>query len=604
MPQVRGEDGMRTLQDLFFHVVGSLPPRKVLLRIRAGRGFREITVKEFERAVRELAQRLLAWGIRPGDRVALFSENRPEWHIVDFACQLVGAVDVPLYATLPAPHVRYIVQDSGARLLIVSGKERARVALEAASGLDVKVVGIDPDLAPGLQCLEDLPLPSKRKQQELPVVGEEDLATLIYTSGTTGEPKGVMLTHRNLISQVLAVRPLFPITDKDVSMSFLPLSHSYERTVDYVFLQYGVQINYVESIEKVPMQLTEIRPTIMVSVPRLYERSYIKILSKIQQEGGAKRRLFAWALAVGRKVKEAEWRGEKASAFARGQYAVAKARIFSKVLERLGGRLRFTVSGGAPLSREVGEFFDIVGLPILQGYGLTESSPVISVNLLEANRIGSAGRPLPGVEVRIAEDGEILARGPNIMKGYWNKPEATAEAIDKDGFLHTGDVGYLDADGFLFITDRKKDIIVTSGGKNVAPQPIEGKLGATAYIAQAVVIGDRYPYLTALIVPNFENLETYFADKGIKGLSKEEMAQHPDTEKLVAEAVKKVNAELASHERIRRFALLSREFSLEEGELTPTMKVRRRVVAERYHDLIEGMYLKTQKAFDLAAGED
>jgi len=604
MPQVRGEDGMRTLQDLFFHVVGSFPPRKVLLRIRAGRGFREITVKEFERAVRELAQRLLAWGIRPGDRVALFSENRPEWHIVDFACQLVGAVDVPLYATLPAPHVRYIVQDSGARLLIVSGKERARVALEAASGLDVKVVGIDPDLAPGLQCLEDLPLPSKRKQQELPVVGEEDLATLIYTSGTTGEPKGVMLTHRNLISQVLAVRPLFPITDKDVSMSFLPLSHSYERTVDYVFLQYGVQINYVESIEKVPMQLTEIRPTIMVSVPRLYERSYIKILSKIQQEGGAKRRLFAWALAVGRKVKEAEWRGEKASAFARGQYAVAKARIFSKVLERLGGRLRFTVSGGAPLSREVGEFFDIVGLPILQGYGLTESSPVISVNLLEANRIGSAGRPLPGVEVRIAEDGEILARGPNIMKGYWNKPEATAEAIDKDGFLHTGDVGYIDADGFLFITDRKKDIIVTSGGKNVAPQPIEGKLGATAYIAQAVVIGDRYPYLTALIVPNFENLETYFADKGIKGLSKEEMAQHPDTEKLVAEAVKKVNAELASHERIRRFALLSREFSLEEGELTPTMKVRRRVVAERYHDLIEGMYLKTQKAFDLAAGED
>jgi long-chain acyl-CoA synthetase len=224
--------------------------------------------------------------------------------------------------------------------------------------------------------------------------------------------------------------------------------------------------------------------------------------------------------------------------------------------------------------------------------------------LLEANRIGSAGRPLPGVEVRIAEDGEILARGPNIMKGYWSKPEATAEAIDKDGFLHTGDVGYIDADGFLFITDRKKDIIVTSGGKNVAPQPIEGKLGATAYIAQAVVIGDRYPYLTALIVPNFENLETYFADKGIKGLSKEEMAQHPDTEKLVAEAVKKVNAELASHERIRRFALLSREFSLEEGELTPTMKVRRRVVAERYHDLIEGMYLKTQKAFDLAAGED
>lgn len=595
---------MKTLQDLFFYIVGNFPPRKVLLRIKEGRGWRELTVKEFEKTVRELAQRFLAWGLRPGDRVALFSENRPEWHIVDFACQLIGVVDVPLYATLPAPHVRYIVQDSGSRLLIVSGKERARVAVEAASGLDIKVVGIDPNLAPGLPSLADLPLPPKRKQKEFPAIGEEDLATLIYTSGTTGEPKGVMLTHRNLISQVLAVRPLFPITDKDISMSFLPLSHSYERTVDYVFLQYGVQINYVESIEKVPMQLTEIRPTIMVSVPRLYERSYIKILSRIQQEGGAKRRLFHWALSVGRKVKEAEWRGEKASAFLRGQYAVAKARIFSKVLERLGGRLRFTVSGGAPLSREVGEFFDIVGLPILQGYGLTESSPVISVNRLEANRIGSAGQPLPGVEVRIADDGEILARGPNIMKGYWNKPEATAEAIDRDGFLHTGDVGYIDADGYLFITDRKKDIIVTSGGKNVAPQPIEGKLGATAYIAQAVVIGDRYPYLTALIVPNFENLEAYFAEKGIKGLSREEMATHPDTERLVAEAVKKVNLELASHERIRRFSLLPREFSLEAGELTPTMKVRRRVVSERYRDTIEAMYLKTQKAFDLGAGED
>ncbi len=595
---------MKTLQDLFFHVVGNFPPRKVLLRIRDGRHWRELTVRDFEKAVRELAQRLLAFGIRPGDRVALFSENRPEWHVVDFACQLVGVVDVPLYATLPAPHVRYILQDAGAKLLMVSGKDRARVALEAAAGLDCKVVGVDPDLAPGLPHLGDLPLPAKRKQQELPMVGEEDLATLIYTSGTTGEPKGVMLTHRNLISQVLAVRPLFPITDKDISMSFLPLSHSYERTVDYVFLQYGVQINYVESIEKVPVQLTEIRPTIMVSVPRLYERSYIKIISKIQHEGGAKRRLFQWALGVGRKVREAEWRGEKASAFARGQYAVAKARIFSKVLDRLGGRLRFTISGGAPLSREVAEFFDIIGLPILQGYGLTESSPVISVNLLEANRIGSAGRPLPGVEVRIADDGEILARGPNIMKGYWGKPQATAEAIDKDGFLHTGDVGYLDGDGFLFITDRKKDIIVTSGGKNVAPQPIEGKLAATAYIAQAVVIGDRYPYLTALIVPNFENLEAYYAEKGLKSLSREEVAQHPDTEKLVAEAVKKVNEELAFHERIRRFTLLAREFSLEEGELTPTMKVRRRVVAERYHDLIESMYLKTQRGFDLGAGED
>ncbi|MFH1177795.1 MAG: AMP-binding protein, partial [Acidobacteriota bacterium] len=328
-----------------------------------------------------------------------------------------------------------------------------------------------------------------------------------------------------------------------------------------------------------------------------------KIISKIQQEGGAKRRLFEWGLRVGRQVREAAWRGERASAFARGQYAVAKARIFSKVMDRLGGRLRFTISGGAPLAREVAEFFDIVGLPILQGYGLTETSPVIAANRLEANRLGSVGQLIPGIEVRIAPDGEILTRGPNIMKGYWRKPDATAETIDRDGWLHTGDVGYLDNDGFLFITDRKKDIIVTSGGKNVAPQPIEGRLGATPFIAQAVLVGDKYPYLTALLVPNFENLETHFAGKGIKGLAREEMAQHEEAAALFAQAVQGINRELAVHERIRRFTVLKREFSLEEGELTPTMKVRRRVIGERYRDQIEGMYLKTQRPGEYDLGE-
>lgn len=588
---------MKTLRDLFEHVVSHHPPRKVLLRIRHGKGWREYTVKEFEKATRELAGKLHRSGVRKGDRVALFCENRPEWHIVDFACHLLGAVSVPIYATLPAPQVRYIVMDSGAQILFVSGRQRATVAREAVEGLDgVRVVGIDPDLAPGMDCIAELPGLGKHEPVPAVPVSEEDLASLIYTSGTTGDPKGVMLTHRNFINQVTTMAPLYPISEKDISMSFLPLSHVYERTVDYVFFHAGTQINYVESIERVPTQLTEIRPTVMVSVPRLYERSYIKIIAKIQQEGGAKKRLFEWALRVGRKVKEAEWRGERPGAFVRGQYAVAKARIFSKILERLGGRLVFTISGGAPLAREVAEFFDIVGLPILQGYGLTETSPVIAANRLDANRLGSVGQVMPGYEVRIAPDGEILARGANIMKGYWNKPELTAEVIDKDGFLHTGDVGYLDADGYLFITDRKKDLIVTCGGKNIAPQPIEGKLGATPYIAQAVVIGDKYPYLVALIVPNFENLEVFFAERGVKNLSREEMANHPETEKLIAEAVQRINQELAMHERVRRFTVLTREFSIEEGELTPTMKVRRRVVGERYRDRIEQMYLKTQRA--------
>ena len=594
---------METLRDLFEFVVRTYPARKELLRIRARKGWRSLTVKEFERATRETAARLAHAGVTPGDRVALFVENRPEWHVLDFACHLIAAVPVPLYSTLPANQVRYIVKDSQSRLLFVSGADRARTALEACSDLPgVRVVGVDPNLAPGLECLQDLELPPPRRRPEPPPLSGDDLASLIYTSGTTGEPKGVMLTHRNFVSQVNTVRDLYPITERDICMSFLPLSHVFERTVDYVFFDRGSQINYVESIERVPSQLGEIRPTIMVSVPRLYERSYIKIISTVQKEGGAKRRLFEWALRVGREVREAEWRGERASAFARGQFAVARSRVFSKVLARLGGRLRFSISGGAPLARQVAEFFDIVGLPILQGYGLTETSPVIAANRLEANRLGSVGQVFPGVEVRIAPDGEILSRGPHIMRGYWGQPAATAETIDPEGWLHTGDVGYLDADGFLYITDRKKDIIVTSGGKNVAPQPIEGRLGATPHIATAVLIGDKFPYLTALVVPNFENVEAHFAAKGVTALSKAEMAGHPETEALIAAAVKHVNSDLATHERIRRFTILPRELSLEEGELTPTMKVRRRIVNERYADRIEQMYLKTQRAgeYDLS----
>jgi long-chain acyl-CoA synthetase len=595
---------METLRDLFQHVVDTYPARKELLRIRSGRGWRTLTVKEFERATRATAARLAHVGVRAGDRVALFCENRPEWHIIDFACHLLAAVPVPLYATLPASQVRFIVSDAQVKLLLVSGRERARTALEAVRDLDgVEVVGIDPGLAEGLRCLDDLTLPPHRRWPPPPPLDPGDLASLIYTSGTTGEPKGVMLSHRNFMSQVNSVRPLFPITERDICMSFLPLSHVYERTVDYVFFDRGAQINYVESIERVPTQLPEIRPTIMVSVPRLFERTYIKIISKVRQEGGTKRRLFEWALRVGRKVREAAWRGEQAGAFARAQFAVARSRVFSKVLERLGGRLRFTISGGAPLAREVAEFFDIVGMQILQGYGLTESAPVIAANRLDANRLGSVGLVIDGVEVRIAPDGEILARGDNIMMGYWNKPEATAEVIDADGWLHTGDVGYLDADGYLFITDRKKDIIVTSGGKNVAPQPIEGKLGATAYIGQAVLIGDKFPYLTALVVPNFENLEAAFAEQGVTGLDRAAQASHPRTQELIGAAVKAINQELATHERIRRFCVLPREFSLEEGEMTPTMKVRRRVIGERYAGVIEQMYLKTQRAGEYDLGE-
>jgi long-chain acyl-CoA synthetase len=597
---------METLRDLFEHVVSSQKGRKQLLRAKRKGRWVSLSTEEFADRVQNLAGGLIARGVRPGDPVALYSENRPEWHILDFACHHAGAVLVPMYPNLIADQIAYIVKDSGARWLFVSTPAMLETAREAMVQVEhgVELVLFDGDGATGdalaASVLEDegRAWRRERRKEEDPFhhPGKDDLASLIYTSGTTGDPKGVMLTHYNFVFDQGSALSGFDIGPKDVVMSFLPLSHVFERTVDYALFSRGAQICYVESIERVPTRLLEVRPTMMVSVPRLFERSYIKIISKLRQEEGFKRRLIDWALATARRYKELEWAGRRPPAVLRAQYALARKRVFSKILERLGGRLRFAVSGGAPLSREVAEFFDMIGLTICQGYGLTESSPVISVNTLAENRLGSVGKPIPGVEVRIAEDGEILTRGSHVMKGYFNQPEATAEAIDEDGWLHTGDVGYLDADGFLFITDRKKDIIVTSGGKNIAPQPIEGRLQATPYIAQAVLVGDNLPYLTALIVPNFENLTAYFAERGEAGLSPEEMAAREETRQLIDEAIRALNAELAQHEKIRRFTILSREFSMAEGEITPTLKVRRRVVSERYKDLIDGMYLKTQRA--------
>jgi long-chain acyl-CoA synthetase len=527
---LRERGSMETLRDLFAHVVRTMPPDKILLRIKAGSGWRTYTTAQFAQATYETAGRLRQAGVGRGDRVALFCENRPEWHIVDFACHHLGAVTVSIYTTLPAMQVRQIVADCGAKVLLVAGKERARTAREAMAPMpEVRIIGIDPGLAEGLPSLQDFPLPTDGPLTELPPLSGQDLASIVYTSGTTGIPKGAMLSHRNFISQINTVRPLYPISEQDEVISFLPLAHVYERILDYVFLSCGCQITYVEPPERVVALITEIRPTIMGSFPALYERAYNQILSKVQREHGVTRWLFLWALSVGRRVREAAWAGKPAPILARLQYAMARKVVFSKVLARLGGRLRFSTSGGAPLAREAAEFFDIVGLPILNGYGLTESSPLISVNLLEHNKLGSVGVPAPGVEVRIAPDGEILARGPNIMLGYWNNPQATAEVIDQDGWLHTGDIGHLDADGFLFLTDRKKDLIATTGGKKVAPQPIEGRLTANPLVAQAVLIGDRYPYLTALIVPNFETLELSLTAQGVTGLSHEAMANHPLT---------------------------------------------------------------------------
>jgi len=553
-----------------------------------------LTTAQFASQTRQTAARLAGAGVNAGDRVALFSENRPQWHIIDFACHLLGAVPVPLYPTLPAKQVQYIVADSGAKVLVVSGKERARTAVQAAAATPgVRVIGIDPDLADGVPGLDSLALPPQAPAA--PPLTDTDLASLIYTSGTMGEPKGVMLSHRNFTSQINALRPLYPIFSTDEVISFLPLSHIYARILDYLFLYCGCQITYVSPPEKVVEYIAEVRPTIMGSFPGLYEKAYVRILSRLQQEGGLKARLFAWAMRVGRKARTAVWMDRRPGILTRLEDALAKKLVFSKVLERFGGRLKFTVSGGAPLTREIAEFFDIIGLPILNGYGLTESSPVIAVNRLETNRLGSVGPAAPGVEIHIAEDGEIFARGPNIMLGYWHKPDATKEAVDVDGWLHTGDIGHLDKDGFLFITDRKKNLIATTGGKKVAPEPIEARLRASPYIAQAVCVGERRPYITALIVPNFENLEAYFKERGLRGMNREQMSQHQLTRALVEAAVKEANADLATFERIRRVEVLAKDFSLEAGEITPKLNVRRNVIVEHYQSVIDEMYLKTHR---------
>ncbi len=597
---------METLRDLFEHVVSAYGGRRELLRAKRGGKWIALSTQEFAARVRNLAAGLLAAGVEPGDRLAIFSENRPEWHVFDFACHLVGAVSVPLYPNLTPEQVAYIVRDSGARMLFVSTAALLQTATEGVAQLEspVGIVVFDEIAEPpaGVVPVPDL---EERGAAELKRVkkGEDpfhqpqagDVASLIYTSGTTGDPKGVMLTHWNFIFDETRAMKLFDLGPKDVVLSFLPLSHVFERTVDYALLHRGVQICYVEAIERVPARLVEVRPTILVSVPRLFERSYIKIVTNLQQAEGVKRRLVDWALKVARRHAEEVWNGRSPSPALRAQYLLARRQVFSKILAKLGGKIRFAISGGAPLSREVAEFFAMIGLPIYQGYGLTETSPVIAVNSPGGDRIGSVGRTIPEVEVRIAEDGEILTRGPHLMHGYFNRAAETAEVLDDEGWLHTGDVGYLDADGFLFITDRKKDIIVTSGGKNVAPQPIEGRLQATRYIAQAVVIGDRYPYLTALLVPNFENLGAYYQDKGER-VTSQEIAERDETRRLLDEAIRQLNVELAQHEKIRKFTVLPREFSLAEGEITPTLKVRRRVIAERYRDIIEGMYLKTQLA--------
>jgi long-chain acyl-CoA synthetase len=578
-------------------------PHKAVILYKEGGEYRPITYAEMEERVRRLALGLMELGIEPGTRVALLSENRPEWAIADLAILSIGAVNVPLYSTLPPPQVEYIVGNAGAQVLIVSNSKQLDKALEVCERLsDLKwIIAMDPPDEPpeGVLSLSDVDARGgaaaggrEEFQRRADAVRPGDLATIIYTSGTTGAPKGAMLTHDNFMSNAQSVAKLVHIEPYDLFLSFLPLSHVFERMAgQYLPLYVGATVAYAESVFTVQTNMVEVKPTVMASVPRLYESLHSRIEDGIAKQPEKRRKMAEWAIRIGKEYNVRRFRGERVPLLTSLLYRIADRLVLAPLRERVtGGQLRFFISGGAPLPVATAEFVTALGLQILEGYGLTETSPVISVNLPHRTKLGMVGPPIAGVEVRIAADGEILSRGPHIMQGYYNMPEATAQAIDPEGWFHTGDIGVLDEENYLKITDRKKDILVLANGKNVAPQPIEAKLKASPYIANSVLFGDRQPQVVALIIPDFDHLKAWAREQKIEEREIEELVKRPEVKKLYRAEIDRLTADLADFEKIRRFTLLTRDFSQDQDELTPTLKVKRRVVAEHYAADIQAMY--------------
>ena len=589
-----------TLTEIFFAALRHA--RADALQVRRGAAQWEAISHDVVRErARRIALGLSELGIRRGDRVAILSENRPEWALADWACLTIGASDVPIYATLPAEQIPHLLNDSGAGLVFVSTvaqAEKLASIREKAPGVRY-IVAFDADAASHADMtLADLEARGAavdsaerdaRWEKEALSAQPGDTATIIYTSGTTGAPKGVVLSHDNFHSNVRACCDIISMDGGDVALSFLPLSHIFERIADYWFFTTGTSIAYVSSFDLVPIAMAEVRPTFAMSVPRLYEKMYARVLENALAGGALRKRIFFWARATGERYADEKLAGREPSGLLAFQYGLAQKLVFSKLQARTGGRLRYFVSGGAPLATEINKFFYAAGLTILEGYGLTETSPVIAVNTPQNFRIGTVGKPVVGVEVMIASDGEILSRGPHIMKGYYNNPDATREAIDSEGWFHTGDIGVLE-DGFLRITDRKKDIIVTAGGKNIAPQPIENLIKTSKYVSQAVMIGDRRKFPAVLVVPNFEQLEKWAKMRQLIWTERAQLLRMPTIQAKMEKEVHATLGGLASFETPKKIALLEQDFSIESGELTPTLKVKRRVVDRNYKAMIDALY--------------
>lgn len=582
----------RTLNDIFLEVADRHQER-VMLR-REASAWLPVSSAEFYRNVTGVARTLQQWDLHKGDRVAILSENRHEWAVADFACLMIGAVPVPIYTTLTADQTAYILSDSGARAVFVSSQQQLEKLLSIKDDTAVEqVVVMDPvetDQAFHMQALMATGSADRDVKLEATAraITPEDLASIIYTSGTTGTSKGVQLTHGNLTSNVLNSMHGFDVSSADVSLSFLPLSHVTARHVDFALLYHSVVLAYSSFIEELPKVLLEVRPTIFVGVPRVYEKIYGQVEQMVR--GSTKRAIYRWALSVGRAHRREILAGRRPTA---PNWHLANHLVFSKVRNRLGGRVRVFVSGGAPLGRELAEWYADIGIPIHEGYGLTETSPVIAINNPGAYRLGSVGKPLPNLQVRIAEDGEILVRGPSVFRAYWNRPEESREAF-VDGWFKTGDIGRLDSDGFLSVTDRKKDLLKTSGGKFIAPQPVENSLRLNALIGAAVVLGDRRKFPSVLISPHFPLLETWARENDVVFSSKEHLIAHPKVRTLYEEIVGEVNQNLARYEKLKKILLVPDEFSSLDGSLTPTLKLRRRVIEDRYREKIEELYRQSE----------
>ncbi|HXW62281.1 MAG TPA: long-chain fatty acid--CoA ligase [Candidatus Acidoferrales bacterium] len=571
---------------------------------RTAAGWQSISSKEMLRRVAGLAKILGELGVRAGDRLGLFAPNCPEWHIADLAIQGLGAVTVPVYFRESSERSTYILNDSGARIVFTAGEVQVRGLKQirtALSGLE-HIICVSPpeDLHGEVLRYESLIAQAGETEvasyrQQAARVAPSQLATIIYTSGTTGEPKGVMLNHANLTSNAFGFSDQFEMSLSDLALSLLPLAHVYERTIDYGYLFRGVPIAYVEQMEAVAQALVEVKPTTVAAVPRFYEKIYANIVEKGHQDAGIKRKIFDAALRIA--YEAVPWRayGKQASTGLRLRWAIADRAVYAKIRQGVGGRIRTFSSGGAPLAPELAEFFWSVGLPVYQGYGLTETSPVVTCNSPKANKVGTVGRPISGVELRIAEDGEILVKGSCVMQGYYRKPDQTRQVLTPDGWLSTGDMGFLDQDGYLTVTDRKKELIKTAGGKFVAPAPIENRLRTSPYILNAILVGERRKFVSALIVPDFRAIEVA-ARKAERELSTpSQIVSDPWVRDLLTGEIERLTRSLAQYEKPKRFALLEQDFSYQNGELTYTLKMKRRVIEQRYQDVIERLYADVEE---------